>query len=82
MFGGTDGLRGRRILVVEDESVILLMIEDILAGLGCEVAGAAMRVEAAIAILARGIPFAFLTGYGGRHRARASRPAGAVQADG
>lgn len=92
MFGGSEDLRGRRVLLVEDESVIVIMLEDILAGLGCEVAGVAMRPEAGIAILARGgvdaalldvnlgdgrtsypvaealaargVPFAFLTGYG------------------
>ncbi|HET7410780.1 MAG TPA: response regulator [Paracoccaceae bacterium] len=90
--GPIDELRGRRILIVEDESLILLTIEDIIEELGCEVAGTAMRAEAAIAIVAsrpvdaalldvnlgvgqtsypvaealaaRGIPFAFLTGYG------------------
>lgn len=88
----TDALSGRRILIVEDESLILLTIQDIVEELGCEVAGAAMRAPAAIAILesqdidaalldvnlgngqtsypvadalaARGVPFAFLTGYG------------------
>lgn len=87
-----DGLRGRRILVVEDESLILLTIIDILEELGCEVAGTAMRAEPALRVLdqgsvdaalldvnlgegrtsypvaealaERGIPFAFVTGYG------------------
>ena len=85
-------LHGRRILVVEDESLILLTIQDILEELGCVIAGTAMRAEAAVAIVAsrpvdaalldvnlgdgrtsypvadalaaRGIPFAFVTGYG------------------
>ena len=88
----TDELRGRRILIVEDESLILLTIQDVVEELGCEVTGTAMRAEAAIAIVqdrqvdaalldvnlgegrtsypvaaalaARGIPFAFITGYG------------------
>jgi CheY-like chemotaxis protein len=29
-------LSGRRILVVEDEMIVLVMIEDMLADLGCE----------------------------------------------
>jgi CheY-like chemotaxis protein len=90
MAGGE--LRGLRILIVEDESLILLTIQDIVEELGCEVVGTAMRAERAIAILrsqavdaalldvnlgdgrtsypvadaltARGIPFAFVTGYG------------------
>jgi DNA-binding response OmpR family regulator len=80
-----------RVLVVEDEMMIALLIEDMLNALGCEVAGMAMRLEPALqlaraspidfAILdvnldgrmsfavaeileARGVPFAFATGYG------------------
>ena len=88
----SDELRGRRIMVVEDEGLILLTIQDILEELGCEVAAAASRSDPAIAavgttaidaalldvnlgqgetsygvaeaLAARGIPFAFLTGYG------------------
>ena len=87
----SDDLRGRRILIVEDEGLILLTILDIVQDLGCEVAGTAMRAAAAIdligrkaidaalldvnlgagessgpvaaALAARGIPFAFVTGY-------------------
>ena len=92
VLGKTGGLRGRRVLIVEDESMILLMLEEIVAGLGCEVVGAAVRADAALAVVAdgpldaalldvnlgdgrtsypvaealaaRGVPFAFLTGYG------------------
>lgn len=87
----SDELRGRRILIVEDEGLILLTILDVVQDLGCEVAGTAMRAAAAIdligrtaidaalldvnlghgessgpvaaALAARGIPFAFVTGY-------------------
>lgn len=87
-----DQLRGKRILIVEDESLILLTLQNIVEGLGCILAGSAFRSDAAIAIIAagpvdaalldvnlgngqtsypvaevlaaRGIPFAFLTGYG------------------
>jgi CheY-like chemotaxis protein len=40
-------LRGKRILVVEDEAVIAFAIEDMLLDLGCEVVGPAFRVEEA-----------------------------------
>ena len=34
-------LSGRRVLVVEDEMMVLMMIEDMLADLGCESVSAA-----------------------------------------
>ena len=42
-------LSGRRILVVEDEMLILLNVEDMLADLGCESVIAAATVEQALA---------------------------------
>jgi CheY-like chemotaxis protein len=84
---------GRRILVVEDEFLIRMLLEDMLTDLGYELAGVAGRVEEAaelaktrdfdLAILdvnldghdvypvadlitQRGLPFMFVTGYGGR----------------
>lgn len=87
----SDGLRGCRVMVVEDEGLILLTIQDFLQDLGCEVS-IASRAEPAIeavgrtaidaalldvnlgrgetsypvadALAMRGIPFAFMTGYG------------------
>ncbi len=83
-------LSGRRVLVVEDEFLILRMIEVVLADLGCESVSTAPTVSRAIASLdaqpfdlamldlklrgemsfpvadalaARGVPFAFSTGY-------------------
>jgi CheY-like chemotaxis protein len=83
----------RRILVVEDEFLIRMLLEDMLDELGYAVAAAAGRVdeaaelaktaefEAAILdvnldghdvypvadiLVARGVPFVFVTGYGGR----------------
>jgi CheY-like chemotaxis protein len=41
-------LAGRRIFLVEDESLIVMLIEDALADLGCEVAGVASRFDDAI----------------------------------
>ncbi len=89
----TVGLVGRRILVVEDEFLIRMLLEDMLDELGYGVAAAAGRVDEAadmaksgeydLAILdvnldgedvypvaeilnQRGVPFLFVTGYGGR----------------
>jgi CheY-like chemotaxis protein len=84
-------LQGRRILVVEDESMIRMLIEDGLCEEGCSIVGPAARLDDALraasnevidaalldvnlggrpvysvadALAGRGIPFAFLTGYG------------------
>lgn len=84
---------GHRILVVEDEFLIRMLLEDMLADLGYALAGVAGRLDEAtqlaktadfdLAILdvnldgqdvypvadllsSRGVPFMFVTGYGGR----------------
>ncbi|WP_371416303.1 response regulator [Rubellimicrobium sp. CFH 75288] len=84
-------LAGKRILVVEDEVIVAMLIEDILSDAGAAVVGpvgrvaealnlaTAERLDAAIldvnlagettapvaeALRARGVPFAFATGYG------------------
>src|SRR5688500_15059777 len=86
-------LTGRRVLVVEDEMLILLKIEDALSDLGCKSVGAAVNLDQALALInaeafdaalvdvnldgiksypvadalaARGVPFAFSTGYSGQ----------------
>ena len=88
-----DLLSGRHILVVEDEMLVLLNVEDMLADLGCESVSAAATVDQALAFIdaqdfdaamvdvnlagrtsypvadalaARGVPFAFSTGYTGQ----------------
>lgn len=88
-------LSGRRVLVVEDEMLILLMMEDILADFGCEDVSSASSVPKAMelidgqtldlalldmnldgvetyvladALAAKGVPFAFATGYGNRDK--------------
>ena len=84
-------MAGLRILLVEDEAMVAMIIEDTLNDLGCEVVGpmasieqglkaaASERVDGAFldvnlrgklvypvaeALAARGVPFAFVTGYG------------------
>jgi CheY-like chemotaxis protein len=44
-------LSGRRVLVVEDEMMILMIIEDMLADLGCESVTAAATVDQALALM-------------------------------
>jgi len=44
-------LSGRRILVVEDEMLIVMMIESMLSDLGCESVAAAATVTQAIALI-------------------------------
>jgi CheY-like chemotaxis protein len=50
MVDGVDlgALKGKRILVVEDEALITMLFEDILADLACEVVGPAMNVRQAM----------------------------------
>jgi CheY-like chemotaxis protein len=45
---GTGGLEGLRVFVVEDEAAVLLMVEDMLATLGCEVAVSASQLGSAL----------------------------------
>ena len=44
-------LSGRRVLVVEDEMLILMTIEDMLADLGCTSIAAAATIERALALI-------------------------------
>ena len=84
-------LEGQRVLVVEDEMLVLMAIEDMLSDLGCTSISVAGSVDKALrlietehfdlatidvnlngvrsypvasALAARGVPFAFSTGYG------------------
>ena len=41
-------LDGRRVLVIEDESLVAMLIQDTLADIGCEVVGSASRFAEAI----------------------------------
>jgi CheY-like chemotaxis protein len=42
-------LTGKRVLIVEDEALVIMLIEDALAELGCDVAGIASRFDDALA---------------------------------
>src|SRR5664279_2534362 len=44
-------LSGRRVLVVEDEMLVLIMIEDMLADLGCKSVTSASTVDKALALV-------------------------------
>ncbi len=44
-------LKGRRILVVEDELMIAMLVEDMLADLGCTVVGPAHTLDAAMKLV-------------------------------
>jgi CheY-like chemotaxis protein len=86
-------LTDKRVLLVEDEALVAMLVEDMLADEGCTVAAVASRLSDAIAaaqdtsiemdmaildvnlagepvfpvaeaLAARGVPFAFATGYG------------------
>jgi CheY-like chemotaxis protein len=47
---GNENLQGRRVLVVEDELMISMLVEDMLADLGCSVVGPAHELAAALAL--------------------------------
>ena len=80
-----------RVLIVEDEVILAMTLEDMLADLGCSVVGPATSLDGALLLVAtadfdaalldvnldgrrsdevadllrqRGVPFAFITGYG------------------
>jgi CheY-like chemotaxis protein len=44
-----DDLAGRRVLVIEDEALVSMVLEEVLAELGCEVVGFASRYNDALA---------------------------------
>jgi CheY-like chemotaxis protein len=47
-------LAGKRILVVEDEALVAMLIEDMLIELGCAVVGPAMRLQHALQLAETG----------------------------
>lgn len=52
MTGGEPGLDGVRVLIVEDETLVAMMLEDLLEEVGCRIAGAAATVAQALEQLA------------------------------
>jgi DNA-binding NtrC family response regulator len=50
----SSSLSGCRVLVVEDEVMVSWALEDMLAGLGCEVVGPAARVNQGLELVAAG----------------------------
>jgi CheY-like chemotaxis protein len=53
-MGTEDAFAGKRVLVVEDEMIVAMLIEDILAEAGAEVVGPATRNARALELLAEG----------------------------
>ena len=49
-------LQGLRVLIVEDESLLAMLLEDMLADLGCKVIGSAATVAEAIEAIAGAAP--------------------------
>lgn len=47
----TEALNGRRVLVVEDESLVAMLLETILEDLGCQVVGPAATVDEAVELI-------------------------------
>lgn len=43
-------LAGRKVLVVEDEALVSMLLEDMLEDLGCKIVGPAMRMREALAL--------------------------------
>lgn len=48
----TPGLEGRKVFVVEDESLVAMLLETMLEDMGCTVFGTAARVEDALEMIA------------------------------
>lgn len=103
---GSELLKGLRVLVVEDEMLVSMLVEDMLADFGCLVVGPApdfdeamalagsAEIDAALldvnlagkpifpvadALKARGVPFAFASGYGQAGLAEGHRDAPVLQ---
>ncbi len=56
MADGTGGLEGCRVLVVEDEAMVAMLVEDILADAGCRVIGPAPNAEEALRLVREAAP--------------------------
>ena len=51
-----DVLQGLKVLVLEDETLVSMMVEDMLSDLGCEVVGPFARLDSALAFANDGEP--------------------------
>ncbi len=51
MKAGFSNLEGLRVFVVEDEFIVLIMLENMLAELGCEIVGSASRLAQALGMI-------------------------------
>ena len=51
-----DALQGLKVLVLEDETLVSMMVEDMLSDLGCEVVGPFARLDSALAFANEGQP--------------------------
>ena len=49
-----DALQGAKVLVLEDETLVSMMVEDMLMDLGCEIVGPFARLDQAIAAVQAG----------------------------
>ena len=52
----TDVLQGARVLVLEDETLVSMMVEDMLMDLGCEIIGPFARLDQAMTFVDGGAP--------------------------
>lgn len=48
-----EGLAGRRVLIVDDETYVAMMLEDMLQDLGCTVVGVAQNLDAGLELARR-----------------------------
>lgn len=51
-MSGKPEFEGRRVLLVEDEAMIAMLLEDMLGDLGCEIVGPAYALDPALALAA------------------------------
>ena len=52
----TDALTGRNILIVEDESLVAMLLETILEDMGCAIVGPISNIDDALKLLADNVP--------------------------
>ena len=67
-------LHGLRVLVVEDEALVSMLLEDMLADHGCEVAATASRIAQALELIQGGMTFDAADVVAGEYRLEVSSP--------